>query len=307
MKKSNPVQRTLNYHGWEVLRELTANRRLALVQTSNLSATLRRLLAVLHKRCGGKRWCWPSVRTLVSDLGYTSEHARRTVQRQLEQLRNLGLIWIEHRIKAGRGQTSSVYAIRYGALRNCTLDGVARMSPPRGTATAGVRHSNRRGAAQQPHLECNRNELNVIETTSRHFDLERDLGGGKSEMNSEGTVIQTVLEKPRGKTGWATHLEREEFSDRSKQRRLWQEAIAAGVVTNQPDRRAIELVRFVATVHRARRDFSLNNPIGFVVSTLAGKRWPLLRSVDVDFALKNTPEAKELTPDQRDTIRGEST
>lgn len=306
-KKSNPVQRTLNYQGWEVLRARTAARRLELIQTANLSATLRRLLAVLHKRCGGKRWCWPSVRTLVGDLGYTSEHARRTVQRQLEQLRSRGLIWIEHRIKAGRGQTSSVYAIRYGALRHCTLDGVASVPPPRGTATAPLRHSNRTPAAQQPHLEVNRNELNVIETTSRHLDVERALGGGQIESNLVGTVFQTVQAKPRGTTGWATNLSREEFSDRAKQRRLWAEAIRAGVVTNHPDRRDIEVVRFVATVHRARWDLSLSNPIGFVVSTLSGQRWPLLRSVDVAYALANTPEAKQLTPDQRDTIRGEST
>lgn len=306
-KQAKPVQRTLNYQGWEVLRERTAARRWALVSGVNLSATLRRLLAVLHRRCGGKRWCWPSVRTLVSDLGYTSEHARRTVQRQLEQLRKRGLIWIEQRVKAGRGQTSSVYAIRYGALRNCTLDGAVPVPPPRGIATAGVRHSDRRGAAQQPHLELNGNELKVIETTSRQFDIERVLGGGQDEINSGGTVLQTVQAKPRVTTGWATSLSREEFSDRAKQRRLWSEAIRAGVVTNHPDRRAIELVRFVATVHRARWDVSLSNPIGFVVSTLSGQRWPLLRAVDVDYALKNTPEAKQLTPDQRDAIRGDST
>jgi len=311
-KKSNPVQRTLNYQGWEVLRARTAARRLELIQTANLSATLRRLLAVLHKRCGGKRWCWPSVRTLVGDLGYTSEHARRTVQRQLEQLRSRGLIWIEHRIKAGRGQTSSVYAIRYGALRHCTLDGVASVPPPRGIGTAPPWHRDRTPVAQVPHLECNRNELNEIETTSRHFEREPCLVGGDSEMNSIGTIVRKTVartEPVKGtfKTGWATSLTRDELSDRSKQRQLWQEAIAAGIVTNHPDRRAIELVRFVATVHRARRDSSLSNPMGFVVSTLAGQRWPLLRSVDVAYALANTPEAKQLTPDQRDTIRGDST
>ena len=302
-------QRELPYAGWEALRLAMARRRLDLIERANLSPALRRMLLAIHTRCGGKRWCWPSERLLSDDLLYLWPQSRRTVQRQLKQLQDLGLLFVEQRCNDTRGQSSSIYAIRYGALRHYTLDAASSMTRGGGTCTAGGRHLYRGGAAPVPPLECNRKQSKETQplpnrtqtrTVVEPFSRTRVDGVGilPRKQDPALTELGGVIASLTGTAmpaSWATRLTPTELSDRTAQQRLWREAIAAGWLEEQP----INLVRFVALIWRARRDASLTHPVDWLLKAIETRAWHWLTGPAIQFALANVSEAKHLSPLER--------
>lgn len=293
---TNPT-RLLPFAFWEALRAATARRRAELVDLADLSPTLRRLLACLHRRCGGKRWCWPSLRVLAEDLGYEWPKAKRTMIRQVAELEAAGALLVNRRTgeDTTRGQTSSVYAIRYGALRDKLRTGKSKchrgvtvMSPGGVTSVTG-------GCQNWHPVEMNVSEFKEPETAAgaAGVRLERTDGGGV------GMVRRTARTTAKPSGWWAGAISKESLSDRAEVVRLFQAAVAAGVLVDSP----VNRVRVVALALQARSP-DVTKAGGYVIRHIEQGSWNYLSRENVNEALRRLAADKlTLTADELRQVR----
>lgn len=71
------------------------------------SPTAKLVMMAVAKHADEKGVCWPKVRTLAEFCGISA----RTVQRQLKEFEQAGLITIQKKYRADGGQTANVYCI----------------------------------------------------------------------------------------------------------------------------------------------------------------------------------------------------
>ncbi|MES2789986.1 MAG: helix-turn-helix domain-containing protein [Planctomycetota bacterium] len=285
-RKSLPDQKSFGFEFREAVRYHTWTVRDNLVSKVMLSPTLRRMLMAIHSYCkrNEKRHCWPSIGTLTEDLGYQWPQARRTVQRQIERLKEYGLLLVEQRNRKGageRGQTSSVYAIRYGALRRLLPDD-CKYTQPRGggCSTAGGRHSNRGGAVTQPP-----HELIELEIVNRNADDDTREQTPAPERTNGGGGLRTIPATPTAglasrKSGWWIGIIGD-LANRDERSRVFAAAVAAGLLTDCP----IDRVRF-ATLELQSRLRPPGMAPGFIVSHVEAGDWDWLDPASMKDALR---------------------
>ena len=79
-------------------------------QVNKLTPTERSVLVLLCERANTKNECWPSVKSIARDTGFS----RTTVQTTLRKLEDRGLLVTIVRNRKGGGQTSNKYHLQLG-------------------------------------------------------------------------------------------------------------------------------------------------------------------------------------------------
>lgn len=259
---------------------------------------LKRMLMALHARCIAKRFCWPSLRTLAHDLGYSTESedwpsVKRTMIRHTQALKQLGLLWMEPRFDAHDSQTSNDYRIKYQNLRRFyqpenvdeskAFPGPTRKTLKRGsrdrqtpvTVSPGGCHQCHRGgdtsvtggvtsvSPRELNLNSTRTEAEVLADESK---TRTAASGGGLGSNPE---FPDNSRKPRGYwTGLITRdlLKRPEYVNA-----IYHDAVKAGLIKDTQ----INRIRIVALARQSAFD-EQSSAGGILTGRIETKSWNYL-------------------------------
>ena len=77
------------------------------IYSSDLSHRARSVYMYLKDRADSEGRCWPGIRTIAAELGFS----RSTVKRALDELCQAGLLTKESRWRENGGRTSNLYRL----------------------------------------------------------------------------------------------------------------------------------------------------------------------------------------------------
>ena len=288
---------------------------------------LKRMLLALHARCINKPYCWPSLRTLADDLGYSTDPAdwpavKRTMIRHTQALKGLGLLIIAPRFDRHDSQTSNAYRIKYQTLkrdwqkeRTGNADTVPGRAPkgrcqvpsdPGGTSgrvpvSPGGCHQCHRGGVisvtggvssvspRELNLNVTRTEAEVLAAKPQ---IRTAASGGGFGSYPE---FPDNCRKPRG--SWTGLITRDLLRQPSEVTTLFNDAVKAGlIIDNQVNR-----IRIVALARQCVSEANIGSIGGLVVQRIEAGAWNYLHPEKVREAARLL--GVTLTPEQLATIR----
>lgn len=154
------------------------------------SPTAKLVMMAVAKHADEKGMCWPRVRTLAEFCGISA----RTVQRQLKEFEQAGLITIQKKYRADGGQTANVYCIALPVVKDVGATDKAvtgGMSPATPLPQTAERHRGHDTAVTYQELTRESQE-EPLQTTDDELRLPKQLKKG-----DRAWIVQLLEDIPR--------------------------------------------------------------------------------------------------------------
>jgi DNA-binding transcriptional ArsR family regulator len=154
------------------------------------SPTAKLVMMAVAKHADEKGMCWPRVRTLAEFCGISA----RTVQRQLKEFEQAGLITIQKKYRADGGQTANVYCIALPVVKGVGATDKAvtgGMSPTTPLPQTAERHRGHDIAVTYQELTRESQE-ELLQTTDDELRIPKQLKKG-----DRAWIVQLLGDIPR--------------------------------------------------------------------------------------------------------------